>query len=103
MTGGVNLLDSNLEVLELRQILGNRCQDIELALFGQHHRRHAHDRFGHRGDAEDGVGPHGKLLFAVAVTEGAKISHLALALDQHDGAGNLAGIDIALEGLRHPL
>jgi hypothetical protein len=46
----------HLHVGELRQDLGERLVERELAVVDQHHRRHAGDRLGHRIDAVDALG-----------------------------------------------
>lgn len=65
----VGLLDSNLQILELGQVLRDRRQQIELAFLDEHHRRNRDDRLGHRRKPEDRVDFHRDLFFAVLITD----------------------------------
>src|SRR5256885_8677471 len=51
-------LNQHFWILELWQIFRDRALQKEVALFVQHHHRHAGDGFGHRADPEHGVRTH---------------------------------------------
>ena len=100
---GITLLDTDLEVLELRQVLRDGRRNVELAFFSQCHCGYRNDRLGHRRDPKNRIRRHWYFLLAVLVTEGAEIGYLVIAHDQHDRARQLPGIDIPLKHPGHPL
>ena len=73
--------------------------ELELALIEQLHRHHGGDRLGHREQAEDGLVRDRRLGDDVLHAEEFVIDRLAVLLDQHDRAGDLAGRDLVLEEL----
>ena len=81
-------------ICKLRQILRNRVLERHLAFFDQHHDSHTCDCLGHRGTTEDPV-------FLHPVTNGLKVTHLAIACNQGDGSGNAFGVHLALQILGH--
>jgi hypothetical protein len=93
------LLDGDFGVGEGRYVHRHAVGQRELALFHQHHGRQGNDGFGHRGDAEDRVVRHRDLRFLVAEAVGLEHHDLAVARDQHDGAGQL----VVLHALVQPV
>ena len=82
---------------ELGRPPGDRVAERELALLHQHQGRHRGDRLGHRGDAEQGVPLHRQVSCEVALAAQGDLDDLALAPDQGHAAGEIAGVDRALQ------
>ena len=94
---GFLLRHRDLGVGEGGNVLGHPVGQRKLALLDQDHGRHARDRFGHRGDAEDRVGRHRRLGFLVAEAEGVEHGDPAVARDQNDGARQFVVLDPLLD------
>src|SRR5260370_14860410 len=95
--GTIFSFDADLHAGEGWNVFADGIVKRELALVDQHHRRHAGDGLGDRMDREDGVRRHRRSLLDVALDEAFEIDRLAVVLDQHDGAGNSAGGNFAIE------
>ena len=91
------LLDADLDVRERRNVFRQRLLQLQFAFLHQHHRGNRGDRFRHRIDAEDGVGRHRLLGAGIANAETIEVGRLAVALDHHDGTGNLVPGDLVLD------
>jgi hypothetical protein len=87
-------------VRQLRQPPIDRLVETQHAFLHQNHRRCGHDRFGHRGDAEDGVAPH---RVAAAERLGADRVDLNLAppAEERDHAGHNAAAYVAGHHVAH--
>ncbi len=72
--------------------------EAEFALFEHHHDGDAGDGLGHGGNAEDGVFLHGALGLDIHEAVGFEVDEASAAGDDGDGAGDFAGIDMALDG-----
>ena len=94
---GTRLLLADFDVLEGRDVLGDRIGERQLALLEQHHRRHRGDRLGHGIDAEDRILGHRRLLLGVEAAHGLEVGDLAVPRDEQDGAGDRALGDVGLE------
>jgi hypothetical protein len=93
------LLDADLHIGERGNVFRNGIVELDLAFLEQHHRGHRGDGFGHREQAEDGLVGDRRLAHHILDAEGLVIDRLAVLLDQHDGAGDLAGRNLVLEEL----
>ena len=96
--------DAHLQLVEARQVLAHRIRELDRAILDQHHRRHRHQRLGHRIDAEDRFRCHldGGRLHADRVL----VDELALPRDHHDCATETAVRGLLLQhlaDLRQPL
>ncbi len=92
----------HLAIGQLGQQAVDRLVQAQLALLDQDHRGGGGDRLGHGGDAEDAVAR--QLLGLVLVHAAGDLDDgLALAMDQGDDAGKLAGLNRVLGGLMQPL
>ena len=93
----IAVLLPDLDVLERRQVVGDRRVEVELALLNQRHRRDRNDRLGHRKDAEDGFVRHRRGLAGALDAEALLERDLALAADQQVGARNLAALHVGVQ------
>src|SRR5260221_5643926 len=82
-----------LQVCELRQILFDRIVETEAALLDELHGRHRRDRLGHRGDAEQRVGPERPPGRDVCYAEGALIEDAPAIGDQRDHARHVLALN----------
>ena len=81
---------------ECRDIGIDRVVEMAGPLLEQHHQRRRGDRLGHRIDPDQGVAGPREAALDVALPGPAAPGHAAPAGDEGEGAGELAGIDIAL-------
>ena len=82
----------HLEAGELRDVLGHRVIERPLALLPEHHHGHAHDRFGHRREAEDRVLRDRFLCLQILDAVGVEVHDLAVSRDERRDTGELAVI-----------
>ena len=80
----------HLEAGELGDVLGHRVVERPLALLPEHHHGHAHDRLGHRRDAEDRVAGDRLLGRQILNAVGVEVDDLAVSCDERRDAGELA-------------
>jgi hypothetical protein len=73
---------------ELGQVLLDGIIEAELLLLEQQHHRERGDRLGHRGNAEDGIGPHRDLSGHVLGAECAGVARAAVVHDHRNEAGD---------------
>ena len=90
-------LARDLEVLELRQVGGDRRHQRDLVLLEQPQRRDRGDELGRRRDRMDRVELHRDLLVLVGPAHGLVQHDLAVLGNEHDGARNAAALDVRLE------
>ena len=74
-----------------------------MAVLEQRHDADGNDRLGHREDAEDRVVRHRRRGRRVLPADRVEPADLALPRHQHGDAGHGSLVDLALEGVRHPL
>ena len=91
-------LNQHFWILELWQIFRDRVLQEEVALFVQHHHRHAGDGFGHRADAEHRVGTHRLTGLPVHHPLWFEPDHAPSARHQSNRTGNPLFIDASLDG-----
>ena len=94
----VGRFDADFHVFELGNVFRHRLLQAEPAFLDQHHRGDADDRLGHGIEAEDRIGAHRDFPVPVLPAETFRIHQLPVAGDQHDGAGQLAGLHRFLHG-----
>ena len=82
--------DSDLEVVQIGEVLRNRVIYVEPPFLPQHHDGHANDWLRHRIDAENGVFPHGRSVPRILRTNGLEISDLSVPNHQDHGAWQFA-------------
>jgi len=89
-------------VAELGQPRLDRFVEPQPAVFHQDHRRGRGDGLGDRGDAEDGVAPHGR---RIVERQRAELLHVdvVIAADERDEPGHLLAFDVAGQDSAHPL
>ena len=87
---------NHLQVGELGDELRDGIVELPLALFVEGHHGDGDDRFGHRGDAEDGVFPQRLTAFERLIAVAAEFHELAMAGDHHADSGIVTGIDFCL-------
>ena len=93
------LLDADLHIGEGRNVFRDGIVELDRAVLDQLHRDDGGDRLGHREQAEDRLVGDRRLADDVLHAEGFVVDRLAMLLDQHDCAGDLAGRDLVLEEL----
>src|SRR6266536_4230208 len=89
----------DLEVLELRDVLGNRIVGQPLAFFVKNHHCDASNWLGHRVVAKDGVLRHGRMRLDITLAVNAVVHDLAVAREYSDGPGQLLLVDFVLNDL----
>ena len=98
------VLDADLLVGEFRDEFRDGIAEQEMAVLDQHHDADRDDRLGHREDAEDrmscAIGADGRRALPAERLEPAD---LAAPRHHHGRAGQGSLVDLALEGVRHPL
>ena len=94
--------DGHLGILELGHELGDRVVQADLSLFDEHHDGYGGNRLGHRSQAEDRVLGHRSLGFDIRQALSLKVRDSALAGNQRNGAGDVAGVDVTLDGFADP-
>ena len=97
------VLDADLLVGELRNELGDGVVEDEVAVLDQHHDADRDDRLGHREDAEDAVMRHRRAGGRILPADRVEPADLAAPRHHDGGPGEGALVDLALEGIRHPL
>ncbi len=97
--GGIDLIDPNLDVFELRQVLGNRREQVDLAFFRKHHHCHGCNRLRHGINAKYGVQLHGDILLTVLETESMLENDLAVARHNNYDTRHGALVDLGLKKL----
>src|SRR5262249_16821434 len=80
-----------------RDELAHRVVELNASLLPQHHQTDAHDRLRHRVDAEDRIVRDRSLPLDFEVALRLEVRDLASARDECEGAGELTGVDVALE------
>jgi hypothetical protein len=86
---------------ELRRPAGDRVVEREVARFEKGERSHRGDRLRHRGDAKEGVAPHGTGVVEVADAGAGRVDDTSAAPDERGGAGQMALVDERLNGIDH--
>ena len=89
----------DFHILEFRNEVGDRLVQHEAPFFVEHHDRDAGDRFGHGTDPEDVICAHGLLCLPVCRAERFKMSKLAVARNEGDGARDTSVVNISLTGV----
>ena len=89
----------HLHAGESGQELRHGLAEQQAPLLVEHHDRCRGHRLRHRGDGEDGIGPHRLCLGCLAHADGLEVGEAATPGDADDGAGDQAGDDVALERL----
>ena len=74
----------------------HRIGEEQLPFLEQHHDRDAGHGLGHRGDAEDRIGLHRRLLLDVLEADRVQIDGLPFARDERDDAADFLAIDESL-------
>ncbi|MFK4624223.1 hypothetical protein ABIF50_007529 [Bradyrhizobium diazoefficiens] len=93
------LLDADFHIGEGRDVFRDRIVELDLAVLDQSHRDDGRDRLAHREQAENRLVGDRRLAGHILHAEGFVIDRLAVLLDQHGCAGDLAGRDLVLEEL----
>ena len=88
---------AHLHVLEGRQELGDGIGELDDTVLDQRHRRHRGKRLGHRVDAEDRIGRHGRIRALVLEADGVRIDDPSLAGDHDHRTRQLAVGNLLLE------
>ena len=96
-------VDADLLIRKLRNELGDGVVEDEVAVLDQHHDANRDDRLGHREDPEQAVMRHRRRGGRALPADGVEPADLAAAGHHHGRAGQGALVDLALEGIRHPL
>ena len=89
-------LYQHVQVGQFRHELGNWVRELKLALFVEHHSRHAGDRLGHGEDAKEGILGERPVVVRTALPNRLEVDDLALPRHQRNRAGELLLIHIAL-------
>ncbi len=98
------LRDGDLvQPLELGNEPRHRIVQPDLALFDEHHDRDAGDRLRHRGQPEQPVLRHRLLRFEVHHAARFEVGDASLARHECDGTGDVARVDVTLNGLANAL
>ena len=97
------LLDGDLHPLELGDEPRDGVGQADLALLDQHQDRHARDRLGRGGHAEDRVRVHRRLRLDVHHAPGLVVDHAPPAGDQGDGPRDLLLLDVPPDHLVDPI
>ena len=97
------VLDADLLVGKLRNEFGDGIAQDEVAVLDQHHDADRDDRLGHREDAEDAVMRHRRGCRRALPADRIEPADLTAPRHHHRGAGEGSLVDLALEGIRHPL
>ena len=97
------VLDADLLVGKFRNEFRNGIAEQEMAVLDQHHDADRDDRLGHREDAEDRVVRHRCRCRRALPAERLEPADLAAPRHHHGRAGQGSLVDLALEGVRHPL
>ena len=93
---GVVAAGEDAQVLPRRDELVHRIVELKAPLFVEHHEPDARDGLRHRVDAPDRVGGDGPAALDLEVAERLTVDDLAAPGHQGQGAGELAGVDVAL-------
>jgi len=96
-------LDADLLAGEFGNELGKRIVEQQFAVFHQHHDAERDQRLGHREDAEDAVLGHRRVGGRVLPALRLEPADLATPRHHRHHAGRRALVDLALEGVAHPL
>jgi hypothetical protein len=91
----IGKIDADLCVRKRRNVFRHGIVEGQLAVVDQHHCGNRGDRLRHRIDLEDRIRRHRRAGRRVPHAETFEINQLAMLLDQHDCAGNLASRDLA--------
>ena len=94
--GRICRLDADLEVLQLRQVGGDRLVQEQSSLLDQLHYRDGRDWLGQRGEPEHRARRHRNPVRRRREAERPLVHHVTIARDHHDGPGNLAAVDARL-------
>ena len=97
------VLDADLLVGKLRDEFRDGIAEEEVAVLDQHHDADRDDRLGHREDAEDAVVRHRRGGRRALPADRIEPADLAAPRHHHGRAGQGSLVDLALEGIRHPL
>ena len=97
------LLDGDLHPLELGDEPRDGVGQADLALLDQHQDRHARDRLGRGGHAEDRVRAHRRLRLDVHHAPGLVVDDAPPAGDQGDGPRDLLLLDVPPDDLVDPI
>ncbi len=97
------VLDADLLLGKLRNEFCDRVVEDEVAVLDQHHDADRDDRLGHREDAEDAVVRHRRGCGRALAADRIEPADLTAPRHHHGRAGEGALVDLALEGIRHPL
>ena len=88
--------------LELGDVLPDGIAEQDLPFLEQDHDGDARHGLGLRGDAEDGVGRHGRARRRIELADGLEMSDLAVAGDERHGPAEPALIDVLLHDFADP-
>jgi hypothetical protein len=91
-----------LHIPELGQEARDRIAQPDQPFLDEHHHGDAGHRLGHRGDAEEGVLRHRLLRFEVHQAMRLEVDDPSAPGDERHGAGDLAGVDVALDRIVDP-
>ena len=97
------VLDADLLIGKFRDEFRDGVAEQEMAILDQHHDADRDDRFGHGEDAEDRIVRHRRGGRRALPAERFEPADLAAAGHHHGRAGQGSLVDLALEGVRHPL
>ena len=100
---GVLARNRHLKVCKRWKIFRDGIGQCQLTFLGEHHRGDRRERFRHRVEPEDRVLRHRRVRHRVALAERLEVHDLALARDQHHGAGEPSVRDLHLHCLAHAL
>ena len=92
------LLHADLQVLQFRNVLRNRIRELHATLFDEDHRRDRNDRLGHRVDAEDRVGCHGRAGDGILLSVRQAMYDPAIPSNEHDSARNQTFVHVGAHG-----
>ena len=93
---GVVASGEDAQILPRRDELVHRIVELKAPFFVEHHEPDARDGLRHRVDAPDRVGGDGPAALDLEVAERLTVDDLAAPGHQGQGAGELAGVDVAL-------
>ena len=92
-------INANLDVFELRKILGYGGADVQLVLFGNDHRGYGGKGLRQGFDAEDGVLLHWRPERTILKADGVMSDDFAVVQNQKYSAGDFTFFDIGGDGL----
>ena len=99
----IGKIDADLRIRKSVNVFRHGIIEGELAVVDQHHRGNRGDGLRHRIDLEDRIRRHRLAGRGVPHAETFEMDQLAMLLDQHDGAGNLAGRDLVANVVANPV